>query len=152
MAYKEKMQFEDTYYPPSVSGEDVDLGNKLVGFQYTYDVELGSNSSPFILNIYIDEQLIESHEITNTENNRVVSIDDSLFNNLTFGKHILRIVPGEGTPRIITFKKVVERPPLLPDKPSMQDVADTIEDTANYIDYLCSEGIEGIQKIINTII
>lgn len=139
-----------TPYNEMISGEDANLGDKLDPFQYTYSITRDYEDNDLVVIITIDDDIIDSYTSKSDISNKVIDISHK-WDNLEFGTHQLMISTTKSS-RIITFKKVINRPDLLPEKPSMNDVAVTVEKTSNYIDYLCSEGVEGIANIIHKII
>lgn len=138
----------------SISGEDIDLGIRPWPFLHTYKVFLGYKENPVTLKIYIDESL-EHEEILNQDTDKQFDISD-YWNDLDLGAHVLILEASDvdttiPVTRKVTFYKSVNKPDLLPDKPSMQQVSETIENTGYYLDYLKTKTLTQLKETISNI-
>lgn len=136
----------------SISGEDIDLGTRPWPFLHTYKVSLGYKEDPVNFKVYLDGYL-KSEEVLTRDIDKQFDISP-YWNDLELGSHTLSLQASDvdtSVTRNITFYKSANKPELLPDKPSMEQVSETIENTGYYIDYLKTKAITYIKETISKI-
>lgn len=136
-----------TPYSVSISG-DTKLGDKLSPFQYTYSIKVDFRDEPLDIGVYLDDTLLEEYHSEVNVVNKVLVIGEDLWNKLDYGTHHISIKANDVT-KVISFKKVTNKPDALPPDQSLIEIFQTIIETSDYVDYLCAEATEKLQNIIN---
>lgn len=142
-----------TPYAAIISGEDIDLGDKVLPFQYSYSISLNYADDPANVEVLLDNDVLDSYSISEFVTDKSVNLADR-WERLPYGHHKI-IIKAEDeefeSTRVVKFKKATNRPGLLPESPSIGEVSETIDQLSDYTGYLSTEVADKFQVIIKSL-
>lgn len=136
-----------------ISGNNIDLGEKVLPFQYSYSIDLNYADDPAKVEVLLDTDVIDTYNITEPISDKAVNLADR-WEAMGYGPHkiTIRVTDEEfESARVVTFKKSADRPGLLPEAPSIGEVSETIDQLSDYTGYLTMEVAGKFQEVIKSL-